>query len=709
MAQAQTVSQKESISDSVDQLVTAYKTYRATSGLRGRSDNSADFQRRVGQDITWFNRDKLRAHLSNVSTPPQNLDIYEDYLALSDNAENTEALNRLVVASQEGEWQRRHLANTLLVSYYYYRQDVFKSIEHVQSSLNIIPANDLSEAAYWARYQSWDSLGSMYTVEYDLIMVLESTVQKLEYAKQARARPKTSDILYNPIIVLAFHDEFEKAHELSTLFLNQVQSQPSDETGLAYHARARMFAMAENHKDAIPAFEDAIANHTSDVVKNHMRLQLAASLAKSGSVDRAVKIVESVTGEPLDISATNAAAKTVLIEKAAADADFQTAYTIQRRVYDAETARLRRRIGSAARASKLAVTMDSEVLDARTAEEAATIETALIQQELAETRAFRAIIIAALVGLLAFVSIAAAIHIRKQWKVEQRLRIRQEELTTENQILGVRAQAAARAKQQFISMMSHEFRTPLNHIMPVVDNFLAHNREDPKGRVLAKIIDEAAHRVLRMIDEINMLAGGTDTLRDHPDEFAIEDILALIETEKSKGYVLNSSLKLHIERLPGLPTHIAADEAKLGRILLALLENGLKFGEDRPVTLRLGFETDPDGTNGEGTLIFEVIDQGGGIPKARLDTLMQPFTQADMSMTRPQDGLGIGLTLVSLLCRVTGAKFGMEGDYELNGQTGVRAIVRAPVFATDGTGTWEPTPETELQKFAREEMLAKAA
>ena len=703
----------EEIAQHIDDLIKGYVETDPLVRLRGSAESAKSDYLQVYNNSAWYSADKLEAFLDSRIIPVENDDIARAHIQIARNTDTADQARDIVlIATKSESWQRQHLANFFLSASTYPQGDMMGALEYARQSMLAIPEKDLDADAYLARYASWQLLSTIYTIEYDVGMLLDANIRKLDFADKVRIAVEPQNVFYNPIVTLTFLQDFENAHRLSEAYLEATKSMSGAEAAFAFHAHARLLAEEGRDAEAVIYYEKALKDTEGTGLAPALKIQMASSLARSGSFERANAIIAQIPPDAPSRNKPFGPVKVVEMETAANRGDYKTAYELLSAYATAESSRMRERISSAARAAKVAVTIDSEVLNANAETEAAQIEAALMEQALAEARARRARMIAIFTAVLALVCASSAVYIRRQWKTERALRIKMEQLSEENADLAIRSKAAAHAKQQFISMVNHEFRTPLNHIIPVVEQFNRHNRLDAKSRRMTGIIDDAAHRLLRMVDEVNILACGTDTLRDMPEEFAIDDLLASLESERETGRILAPDLDLVVEARPGLPTHVAADEKKLTRVLLALIENAQNHGQpddgQRPVTLRLGFEADPDGVNGAGTLVCEVIDQGGGLSQERIDYLSKPFTQGDMSHTRPKDGLGIGLTLVSILAKVMGAKTHFVGDHMQNGERGLNVTIRTPAWRTDGTGTWEPTPESPLRKQAREAILQAA-
>ena len=696
-----------SISDQVAEIISAEQARPDTVESIGLRNLDMAFLQRHNEKLTWYHRQGVADLVRDNRRILMHRDLLLAFAELRGRAEDDAALLQLLnEASDSQDWQRAFIASFLLTRFHAgFHADSEKGQHFARKSLQAISPEDLSPDAYWARYAAWTNLSTIYTTEFDLPQLLPAVANSIKYAEGAGTQMSPSWIYYNPTFLLANSGYHDEAARMSEAFFEA--SENEEDLAFAHQVWGRALIEMNNLDGAIENFRKAKRYNSNPSVESVINEHLATALARSGRATEALALVKSA-GERNSGPRSQSRALTYVDAKAAGEAgDYETAYRLLDRWSELQTSYLRDRVAKAAQSSKLALAIDAEVLDARTAEELAEIEVAREREALARAEAARAearsrltTVIAALATMLGIFAMLLLFRERR-WSRERKQK--DDEIAE----LTVKSQAAKIAKQQFVSIVSHEMRTPLNHIIPMVQQLVEHAKgSDPKTVTLSKIIDKGAARILRMTDEITLLTGGADSMTAHLEEFPVTDILSSIEEEQELDHVLNGSLDLRLDMSDMVPSYIVADRPKLTRALMALLENAQKFGQGLPVILCFDYDHTPrhstDTGDEMGDLIIRVIDQGGGIPEDRIQTLLEPFTQADMSLSRPGEGFGIGFSLVAILCRVIGADFSLENSSREGREDGVCATLRVPAIATDGSMTWEPSPESDLRREARE-------
>jgi two-component system sensor histidine kinase RpfC len=219
-----------------------------------------------------------------------------------------------------------------------------------------------------------------------------------------------------------------------------------------------------------------------------------------------------------------------------------------------------------------------------------------------------------------------------------------------------RADAASRAKSDFLSCMSHEIRTPLNGILGMTD--LLRLRPLSGGdKDCVETIHVSAHTLARQINEIldlSKIEAGRMTLEtvDFDLYVLVNTTLRIFQTQAlEKGLTLNSIID------PVTPYLLSGDPHKLRQVITNLVGNALKFTHMGYIKLLIStLSSDENAT----LLRFEVTDTGTGIPKDKLQVIFDPFTQASDSISRNYGGTGLGTTICKNLVGLMGGTIGVE-------------------------------------------------
>ncbi|MFN8010128.1 MAG: PAS domain S-box protein [Holophagaceae bacterium] len=249
--------------------------------------------------------------------------------------------------------------------------------------------------------------------------------------------------------------------------------------------------------------------------------------------------------------------------------------------------------------------------------------------------------------------------------------------------LAEEAQAANRAKSDFLATMTHELRTPLIGMLGLVE-MLAQTRLDPQQRKDLDTLHASARSLLELIGGIldfSKIDAGQLELELQP-----VSLRSLAEGEQARfaGAAAGKGLRLDLELDPALAQAHLADPLRLRQILANLLANAIKFTLKGSVTLALRVEAEAEGAQ---SLALSVQDTGIGISPENQARLFQPFVQADSSTTRRFGGTGLGL----VICRRLGELMG--GSVELRSEAGVGTTVTLRATFPK-TAAPSPAPET---------------
>jgi len=206
------------------------------------------------------------------------------------------------------------------------------------------------------------------------------------------------------------------------------------------------------------------------------------------------------------------------------------------------------------------------------------------------------------------------------------------------------AEAANRAKTEFLASMSHELRTPLNGVLGYAQ-LLKRSGLTESQRDAVSIIQQCGEHLLNLINDLLDLSRiEAGKLEITPREFELSEFLRVI-AETTRIRAEEKGIEFRFEAAPGLPSWVRSDEKRLRQILVNLLGNAIKFTDAGSV--RLGVE------HRDGRVYFEVEDTGIGISEERTAEIFLPFRQIPQA-GRAAEGTGLGLAICRRLTDALG-------------------------------------------------------
>lgn len=244
--------------------------------------------------------------------------------------------------------------------------------------------------------------------------------------------------------------------------------------------------------------------------------------------------------------------------------------------------------------------------------------------------------------------------LRANRELEQRVSDRTAALRREKE----RAEAASVAKTRFLANMSHELRTPLNAVIGAAQLLQAQEEraevsgaEGPTSQVhLVEVIRQSGLNLLGLIENVLDISRiETGSLELSTEDFNLLDCVeAAMATAAVPARVKGLAMACIVD--PRLPMWRHGDPLRLRQVLLNLLGNAVKFTLQGEVVLRL------EPGDQEGALSIRVSDTGIGIPEASLETVFEPFRQADDGSSRRFGGSGLGLAIARQLVEAMGGR-----------------------------------------------------
>jgi signal transduction histidine kinase/ActR/RegA family two-component response regulator len=258
-------------------------------------------------------------------------------------------------------------------------------------------------------------------------------------------------------------------------------------------------------------------------------------------------------------------------------------------------------------------------------------------------------LLAVLVGFVVYrLSRATSLARRRDLIVQERLA----EAKAQAEVQAQRAEAASKAKSDFLAMMSHEIRTPMNGVLGFA-NLLLDTPLNPEQREFAQMVQRSGDALLIIINDV------LDYSKIEAGRMSVESIdvdLRLVCEEVRK--ILHSAIGdrgigIVLSYDAALPSFIKGDPVRIRQVLLNLAGNAVKFTEQGSVRIEVALTQ-------AASIKISVIDSGIGISAEQLERMFRHFTQADSSTTRRYGGTGLGLAISKNLVELMGGSIGVH-------------------------------------------------
>ena len=579
--------------------------------------------------------------------------IYLEISKLDQQSPEIEPLtNQLENFQNDGNWFVASRAYTLNAQLHGNNRKLGTALNLANTALSLIPT-EITNKAKEASYETNDIIAYLNTLMNNPHLMMKATelaiTQGLELNRSIDGIGHIGNLTY---VVKTWRD-YQTAAELTKILINLTEKNNLPVTGLTSLHYSQSLNNLGEYSKAAPFLQNALRQEKNTRLQLNLEIQLSIALAGLGdergarkSLQRFEQLAQREQLNTAGLSKYRLQAQALL---AMHRKDAAVVYNLMNARLDRELLQTFKRIGSTAQL-QLAELENSKQRQ-KEQEEALHREAELQKNEFeAQRRSLMLLIFLA----ISLVCIAIGAMVFAAWR----------QRTNKTLVDAAHvANAGNRAKSQFLSVMSHEFRTPLNGIIGI-SGLLSEYGETQTLRDQNKIILDSGHNLLEtlngIIDMSQMESGSLDIVTAPTDMHQMVSGLHLsFQTQLNNMQKSEVIFTCHVDA--NIPRDLMLDSIRVKQALNNLISNAVKFTDTGRIHVHI--------TMGEATSIHNtrdltmvIADTGQGISQDAQVNLFKPFVQADSTLTRTHGGAGVGLTVTRGLARLMGGDVVMRSS-----------------------------------------------
>ena len=201
-------------------------------------------------------------------------------------------------------------------------------------------------------------------------------------------------------------------------------------------------------------------------------------------------------------------------------------------------------------------------------------------------------------------------------------------------------QQIEQSKDDFLANLSHEVRTPVNTVVGMTEMILNENvSESVRGYAMS--VQTASRNLLATVSDVldfSELQSGKIVITEEPYNLSstLNDILNITMAQKA-----GKNIEMIVDCDPQIPCSLLGDEQKIGRVILNIMSNAIKFTEEGAVVLQVSMRKEQEDIN----LVVRIRDTGIGIEEKNIEKLFTSYSQVDTKRNRQEGGVGLGLAI----------------------------------------------------------------